>query len=141
MDAQMKRWHGELFEDPRKTGEMALGSNNRSPLPQENCELSRNHLHNTRFYLLLKRADRVVAAADSILRDSDRDRIERSLRTTQKFYARFLLRAWRQALRMEDVQALEWRSVRLEEMISKAEVRCRGRVASDRPISITSEQA
>jgi hypothetical protein len=125
MDAQMKLWHGELCEALRKNGETILGSNNRSSVLQERG-LSRNDLQYTRFYLLMKRADRVVTAADSVLRDSDRDRIERSLRTTQKFYARFLLRAWGQVLRVEDVQALEWRSVRLEETISKAAARCGG---------------
>ena len=125
MDAQIKLWHGELCEAIRKNGETILASNNRSLALQESCGLPRNDLQYAHFYVLLKRADRVVTAAESVLRDSDQDRIERSLRTTQKFYARFLLRAWRQALRVEDVQTLVWRSVCLEGTISKTAARCR----------------
>ena len=39
MDAQLKLWHGELCEALRKNGEAILASN-------------------TRFYLMMKRADR-----------------------------------------------------------------------------------
>jgi hypothetical protein len=73
------------------------------------------------FQVLLNMADLVVTVGRSALLSSDSQVIQNHLRTAEKYYFRMIRHTMKPSLTVEDVAALEAKSIRMESIISELE--------------------
>ena len=85
------------------------------------------------FRRLLGIMDLVTINCESALLGCDLEQIECHLRNAKKHYLTMLRHSWRLSLTVQDVHALELRSVRLEAVISRLEARYVAENAPEEP--------
>jgi hypothetical protein len=73
--------------------------------------------------IALARMDKAIKHCRSALLSPNMENIERDIKFAKKSYAAALRIAWRIALTKEAVQALDYKSTQLEEVISRLEAR------------------
>ncbi|HEX4074745.1 MAG TPA: hypothetical protein VHX49_05045 [Candidatus Acidoferrales bacterium] len=92
-----------------------------------------DNLRKRTFRRLLGIMNLVTINCESALLSSDLEQIECHLRNAKKHYLTMLRHFWRLSLTVQDLQALELRSVRLEAVISELEARYATENAFDEP--------